>query len=90
MDNNIIIETLPRFLSGTLLTLEITSLSVILGFLLAIPLAIMRVSKNPFINIPVYCFNFYFRGTPLLVQLFLIYYGSGQFQIGRASCRERV
>lgn len=80
MENSIIIETLPKFLSGTLLTLEITSLSVIIGFLLAIPLAIMRVSKNPFISIPVYCFNFYFRGTPLLVQLFLIYYGSGQFQ----------
>ena len=80
MENNIIIETLPRFLNGTLLTLQITSLSVIIGFLLAIPLAIMRVSKNRFISVPVYCFNFYFRGTPLLVQLFIIYYGSGQFQ----------
>jgi His/Glu/Gln/Arg/opine family amino acid ABC transporter permease subunit len=53
---------------------------VAIGFCLAILLSIMRVSKNPFVWMPVYGFNFYFRGTPLLVQLFLIYYGSGQFQ----------
>ncbi|OQY52242.1 MAG: ABC transporter permease [Desulfobacteraceae bacterium 4572_89] len=80
METAIIIESLPKFFSGTIVTLEITVLSVILGFILAVPLAIMRVSKNPFITTPVYCFNFYFRGTPLLVQIFLIYYGSGQFQ----------
>ena len=80
MDIDIIIKSLPKLLSGTILTLEITTLSVVIGFMLAIPLSIMRVSKNPFIRIPVYCFNFYFRGTPLLVQIFLIYYGSGQFQ----------
>ncbi|ACN14335.1 ABC-type arginine/histidine transport system, permease component [Desulforapulum autotrophicum HRM2] len=80
METSIIINTLPRFLNGTILTLEITALSVIIGFVLAIPLSIMRVSKNPLIRMPAFCFNFYFRGTPLLVQLFLIYYGSGQFQ----------
>lgn len=80
MDIDIIIESLPKFFSGTIVTLEITTLSVIIGFILAIPLSIMRVSRNPFIKTPVYCFNFYFRGTPLLVQLFIIYYGSGQFQ----------
>lgn len=80
METAIIIESLPNFLNGTILTLQITFLSVILGFILAIPLSIMRVSKNSFIRISAYCFNFYFRGTPLLVQLFLIYYGSGQFQ----------
>ena len=80
METAIIIESLPKFFSGTIVTLEITLLSVILGFILAVPLSIMRVSRNPFIKTPVYCFNFYFRGTPLLVQIFLIYYGSGQFQ----------
>ncbi len=80
MDIGIIVESLPRLLSGVMVTVEITSLSVILGLILAIPLSIMRVSSNPFIRLPVYGFNFYFRGTPLLVQLFLIYYGSGQFQ----------
>ncbi len=80
MDTEIIIDSLPRLLSGTVTTIEITAVSVVLGFFLAIPLAVLRVSKNPFIRWPVYVFNFYFRGTPLLVQIFLIYYGSGQFQ----------
>ena len=80
MDTAIIIDNLPRLMEGLLVTVEITGISVVLGFLLAIPLAIFRVSKNPFIRWPVYGFNFYFRGTPLLIQIFLIYYGSGQFQ----------
>ena len=80
MDMAIIVESIPRLLNGVMVTLEITGVSVVLGFFLAVPLSIMRVSKNPFIRLPVYGFNFYFRGTPLLVQLFLIYYGSGQFQ----------
>lgn len=73
-------NNLPRFLSGTLLTIEITALSVALGLALALPLALARVSANPFLRAPVYGYIFYFRGTPLLVQLFLIYYGSGQFR----------
>ena len=80
MDTEIIIESLPRLLDGAIITMEITAISVVLGFILAIPLSVLRVSKNPFIRWPVYGFNFYFRGTPLLVQIFLIYYGSGQFQ----------
>lgn len=80
MDIGIIIESLPRLLSGMRITVQITLVSVVLGFLLALPLSILRVSKNPWIRWPVYGFNFYFRGTPLLVQIFLIYYGSGQFR----------
>ncbi len=80
MDFQIIIESIPRLLDGTLVTLQITALSILLGFCLAIPLALMRVSKNRLISVPTYGFIFYFRGTPLLVQIFLIYYGSGQFQ----------
>jgi len=60
-------------------TLNITTVSVGCGLLLAVPLALMRVAKNRFLWMPSYLFIFYFRGTPLLVQLFLIYYGSGQF-----------
>jgi arginine/ornithine transport system permease protein len=80
MDFQIIIDSIPRLLDGTLVTLQITALSVLLGFCLAIPLSLMRVSKNRLISVPTYGFIFYFRGTPLLVQIFLIYYGSGQFQ----------
>jgi His/Glu/Gln/Arg/opine family amino acid ABC transporter permease subunit len=80
MDFQIIIDSIPRLLDGTLVTLQITALSILLGFCLAIPLSLMRVSKNRLISVPTYGFIFYFRGTPLLVQIFLIYYGSGQFQ----------
>jgi len=77
---DIVVESLPRLLQGSLVTIEITGLSVIIGFFLALPLAIMRVSRRRCLWMPVYIFIFYFRGTPLLVQIFLIYYGSGQFQ----------
>jgi octopine/nopaline transport system permease protein/arginine/ornithine transport system permease protein len=76
----IILESLPRMLSGAVLTLEITSISVVIGLVCAIPLALMRVSKNPLLWGPAYGYILYFRGTPLLVQIFLIYYGSGQFR----------
>ena len=80
MDWNLIVESLPKLLAGAGQTLEITLVSVIFGLMLAIPLALARLSKNPLLSWPAYGFVFYFRGTPLLVQLFLIYYGSGQFR----------
>jgi His/Glu/Gln/Arg/opine family amino acid ABC transporter permease subunit len=80
MGLGIIWESLPRFIDGTLITIQITGLSIAIGLCLAVPLALMRVARNPFVRVPVYAFIFYFRGTPLLVQIFLIYYGSGQFQ----------
>ncbi|MEW6260988.1 MAG: ABC transporter permease [Thermodesulfobacteriota bacterium] len=77
---DIILNNLPKFFNGTLITIELTALSVAIGLLIAVPCALMRVSKNPLWWMPAYGFIFYFRGTPLLVQLFLVYYGSGQFQ----------
>ena len=85
MTLDIIVESLPRLLGGAVATIELTVLRVPIGFCLAIPLAIMRVSKLRSLWMPVYAFIFYFRGTPLLVQIFLIYYGSGQFQGALAS-----
>lgn len=80
MDWNLIVESLPKLLAGAGQTLEITLVSVIFGLMLALPLALARLSTNPLLSWPAYGFVFYFRGTPLLVQLFLIYYGSGQFR----------
>lgn len=80
MNLAVIIDNLPRFAAGLALTLEITAISVVIGFWCALPLALLRVSRNPLLWMPVYGYIFYFRGTPLLVQLFLIYYGSGQFR----------
>ncbi|MFO7750053.1 MAG: ABC transporter permease [Desulfobacteraceae bacterium] len=80
MDMDVIVDTLPKFWDGAVITVEMTAISVTIGFFLAILVAVMRTSKSPFLWMPAYGFTFYFRGTPLLVQLFLIYYGSGQFQ----------
>jgi octopine/nopaline transport system permease protein/arginine/ornithine transport system permease protein len=74
-----ILKYLPQMLDGAVVTLEITTVSVAIGLVLAVPLALLRVSKNPLLWGPAYGYIFYFRGTPLLVQIFLIYYGSGQF-----------
>jgi len=76
---DIVIESLPRLMSGTWVTIQITALSVVIGLCLAVPVALMRVAKSRMLSVPSYVFCFYFRGTPLLVQIFLIYYGSGQF-----------
>lgn len=79
MDFFVIPENMHRFAAGLLLTLELTAISSIIGLICAVPLAIGRLSKTPAIWMPIYGYMFVFRGTPLLVQMFLIYYGSGQF-----------
>lgn len=80
MDLTIVWESLPRLLGGAVLTLEITFLSLLVGLCLAVPVAVARLSYRRILWMPAYGYMLYFRGTPLLVQLFLVYYGSGQFQ----------
>ncbi len=79
MNLSAITDSLDRFAWGALLTLELTVISCVIGFLCAVPLAIGRLSKNPIVYGPIFAYMFVFRGTPLIAQLFLIYYGSGQF-----------
>src|SRR5918999_6380056 len=79
MDLAVIIDHLPRFLDGAWVTVQLTAISVLIGLVGALPVALARLSPNPLLSWPAYAYMFYFRGTPLLVQIFLIYYGSGQF-----------
>ncbi|WP_122558322.1 ABC transporter permease [Pseudomonas viridiflava] len=80
-----IIKWLPRLAQGATLTLELVAIAVIAGLILAIPLGIARASRHwPVRTLP-YAYIFFFRGTPLLVQLFLVYYGLAQFDAVRAS-----
>jgi arginine/ornithine transport system permease protein len=65
--------------------LLLLAISVGTGFVLSIPLAIARVSHSPWLSRPVWLFTYVIRGTPLLVQLFLIYYGFAQFETVRDS-----
>ncbi|WP_114416285.1 ABC transporter permease [Marinospirillum perlucidum] len=71
---------LPQLLEGAWLTLKLVVLSGIVGILLALPLALMRTSKNPWLWSFPYAYIFFFRGTPLLVQIYLVYYGLSQFE----------
>lgn len=73
-------NNLPKFFWGLVLTIELTAVSVALGLVAAVPLALARLSRNPLLFYPVYAYIFFFRGTPLLVQVFLIYYGGSQFR----------
>jgi len=85
IDIVLIAENFDRFLMGAWVTLQLTGISLIIGGLMSIPLAIIRAGNNPFLNAPVWAFTYLFRGTPLLVQTYLIYYGLGQFESIRQS-----
>ena len=61
--------------TGVAITLWLLILSVVLGGCLAVILAIARVSPNRFISTPVWLFTYVCRGTPLYVQLLVVYYG---------------
>lgn len=85
MEWEVIYKWLPKFIQGATLTLELVGIAVILGLLLAIPLGIARSSKLWYVRAFPYAYIFFFRGTPLLVQLFLVYYGLAQFDAVRDS-----
>ena len=80
-----VIENLPRFLEGAWTTIQLAALSCTIGLILALPIALARLSANPVLRGISTAYVFFFRGTPLLAQLFLIYYGSGQFRHELAS-----
>ncbi len=76
---------LPLFLNGLVVTLELLVVSSVVGLLLAVPLALARVSRSRLLFVPATAYTYFFRGTPLLVQIFLIYYGLPQFDAVRTS-----
>jgi arginine/ornithine transport system permease protein len=84
-DYNVIWENLPLYFSGVLVTLKLLLISLALGLTAAVPLALMRVPKQPWVNFPAWLYTYVIRGTPMLVQLFLIYYGLAQFEAVRES-----
>ncbi len=79
MDFSLIIDSLPIYLSGLWTTVWLVSLSLVIGLLCAIPLAIARNSKQKWFSLPAWGYIYFLRGTPLLVQLYLIYYGMDQW-----------
>jgi polar amino acid transport system permease protein len=70
----------PQLLDGLIVTVELVLISVVLGGLLAIPVAAARLSSNRIVAGIAFGYVYFFRGTPILAQLFLVYYGAGQFR----------
>lgn len=85
LDFMLVWDHLDRFLWGALLTLEITGIALLLGGLLSIPMSVARAYQYRWLNFPIWCFTYLFRGTPLLVQVYLLYYGLPQFEAVRES-----
>ena len=85
MDLDLMISSFPKLLNATLVTLKLLSLSLIFGLILGLFFAIFRLNKNIILNRFSYFYSYIFRGTPLLVQIFIIYFGLGQIEFLRSS-----
>jgi len=80
-----IAENLPLYLGGALTTLKLLAISLLGGLVVAVPLAVLRNAHSRWLHGPVWAYTYAIRGTPLLVQLFLVYYGLAQFAVVRDS-----
>lgn len=80
MDFELIAEAFPKLITVADETVTLAAVSVTIGFFVAIVIAVMRLSKFRVLSALAYGYVYIFRSTPLLVQIFLIYYGSGQFR----------
>ena len=85
MDLELMIGSFPKLLSAAVITLKLLSVSLIIGLLIGFLFAILRLNKNIFVNRFAYGYSYIFRGTPLLVQIFIIYFGLGQIEYLRST-----
>ncbi len=70
----------PKFIDGTIVTIQIVTLSVLIGAAISVPVAMARMSQSMLAGAPAFAFVYFFRGTPLIAQTFLVYYGAGTFR----------
>ncbi len=85
MNWSVIADNLGAYAAGARLTVTLTVASLAIAFVVALPLAFARNSRHPLLRYAVLTYTLIFRGTPLLVQLFLIYFGLAQFELVRQS-----
>ena len=85
MDFELMINSFPKLLNATLITIKLLSASLFFGLFIGLLFAILRMNKNPIINKFAYVYSYVFRGTPLLVQIFIIYFGLGQIEYLRST-----
>ncbi len=84
-DLDLILDSIPKMLMGIGLTFQLLFLSLLLGTALAIILLLMRISGRRYLSWPTMVYIYIFRGTPILVQIFIIYYGFPQLEFIRES-----
>ena len=85
MDIDFALEHFPRLLKATKLTIQLTFLSLFFGLFVGLFAAILRTSKIKIFFFIAYYYSYIFRGTPLLVQIFIIYFGLAQVEWIRES-----
>ena len=81
MDIQVIIDNLPLYFQGLWVTIILVTISLVLGLGLALPIALLATSKSKWVAALPKAYIYFFRGTPLIVQMYLIYHGMGQFEI---------
>jgi octopine/nopaline transport system permease protein len=84
-DLDLILQSLPQMLAGIGVTLQLLLMSGVLGLILAVLLLLMRISGKVYLDWVAQVYIYVFRGTPILVQIFIIYYGLPQFDAVRES-----
>jgi len=85
MDLELMLNSFPKLLSAAVITLKLLSASLFFGLFIGLLFAILRLNKNFLINKFAYVYSYVFRGTPLLVQIFIIYFGLAQIEYLRTS-----
>jgi len=85
MNGSVVVEALTTLPMGLVLTIGLTASSLFLSFFISVPLAVLRAAPDRAMSTAVLVYTYVFRGTPLLVQLFIIYYGIGQIPLIRQS-----
>jgi len=85
MDVEVIAGNLPLYLEGLWTTVQLVALSLACGLALAVPVALLGASRRWYLELPAKAYIYVFRGTPLLIQMYIIYYGLAQFEAVRES-----
>ncbi len=80
MNFEVMQESLPKLIHGIPATLSLVAAALCIGFILSVIFAQMRLANAPLLSWPARAYIYVFRSTPLLVQIYLVYYGSGQFR----------
>ncbi|MEA5092572.1 L-cystine transport system permease protein YecS [bioreactor metagenome] len=85
LDYSVVLSKLPIFLDGCLVTLEISFFALLLGMIFGIGGALCRISSNRFLSGIAFLYVWIIRGTPIMVQLFILYFGLPQLGIKMSS-----